>query len=154
MTTAAKAQVVADRWRTLTPKQQARALKQYRALLMRELANVDKGDGDIARRAVAVETGYREWERHELALESKRGTHIAFIRRPLIRIRDRGRARRGRRAALRRSPARSPGQREPEPPARPAELEVGKVPTDRKRRALAAIFGSNPKYVQLEAAAA
>jgi hypothetical protein len=46
-------------------------------------------------------------------------TQVLGLHRALVRVRERGRARRGRRTTLRRSPARSPGSRreEPDPPS-------------------------------------
>jgi hypothetical protein len=59
-----------------------------------------------------------EREAWRLALTAPR---LARYVRPLIRVRLHVRAPRARRAVLRRSPARSPGPREPEPPSRPSE---------------------------------
>lgn len=113
--------IEAERARTLslTPEQRAVELNDCSARVgVIAYWTAERGevvrDVGAERQAARIAAAWRGYDRRRVL-----AIRIMVVR-PPVRVRDRGRARRGRRTTLRRSPARSPG-REPEPASRPLE---------------------------------
>lgn len=106
------------RWRSLTAEQQVDELNRCEAVHETPFYWRVEGGEPVREVEPLCRREYDQRQAWRRALAVRRGRLARFVR-PLVRVRDHGRARRGRRAAFRCSPARSPGR--PERPSRPLE---------------------------------